>query len=174
MDFEDYQRQRFMEAWESVDIVRPVHYGLFTFGESELPYFLVCGESRHEPAAVTKGQVNVARPMIITPDRHPEFRNFFDSAEEENMAQFLLARVAHFSNLQFDNQKSRQHVEEGGMQRAVDRLNRQLDAEDEDRVAILTAPPQYGGIAVLRYAAQRVWESSADNIQELRDRGFLP
>jgi len=26
----------------------------------------------------------------------------------------------------------------------------------------------------LRYAAERVWSSASDNIQELRERGFLP
>jgi hypothetical protein len=26
----------------------------------------------------------------------------------------------------------------------------------------------------LRYAAERVWNSAPDNIQELRERGFLP
>ncbi|MEZ6113719.1 MAG: hypothetical protein R3C99_22310 [Pirellulaceae bacterium] len=54
------------------------------------------------------------------------------------------------------------------------RLNRQLDAEEEDRVAILTAPHGLAGIALMRYAAERVRESAPDNIQELRERGFLP
>jgi hypothetical protein len=56
----------------------------------------------------------------------------------------------------------------------VSRLNRHLDAEEEDRTAILTAPHGLGGIAVLKYATERVWQSSADNIKELRERGFLP
>jgi hypothetical protein len=30
-----------------------------------------------------------------------------------------------------------------------------------------------GGIAIMRYAAERVWESAPGNIQELRERGFL-
>ena len=43
MQFEDFEKeQAFREAWEEVRIARPVHYSLFTFGESVLPYFLVC------------------------------------------------------------------------------------------------------------------------------------
>ena len=53
-------------------------------------------------------------------------------------------------------------------------LHRRLDDEEEDRVAILTAPQNLAGIAVLRYAAERVLKSAPDNIQELRERGFLP
>ena len=56
----------------------------------------------------------------------------------------------------------------------VARLNRQLGREDEDRVAILTAPHGLGGVAVLRYAAERILKSAPENIQELRERGCLP
>ncbi len=43
MSFPDFDQQHeFRRAWEAVHIARPVHYSLFTFGESELPYFLVC------------------------------------------------------------------------------------------------------------------------------------
>jgi hypothetical protein len=175
--FEDFdQERRFREAWESVRIARPVHYSLFTFGESTLPYFLVMGEPQvTAPVTVTKGEVRIERPMIITPDSaSPEFQDFFESMEEEGVAQFLLSRTAQFSNLRFKNRKGSKRNVEDSLEGAVDKLNRQLDAEEEEHVAILTAPPQLGGIAVLRYAAERVWKSGPDNIQELRERGFLP
>ena len=102
MAFEDFEREsKFREMWNAVEIVRPVHYSLFTFGESSLQYFLVCGEQDFGPSvSVTRGEVSVKRPMIITRDNaRPEFRNFFDNDEEEGVADFLLARSAHFSNL---------------------------------------------------------------------------
>ena len=52
-------------------------------------------------------------------------------------------------------------------------LNRKLDAREEDQVAILSAPKELAGVAVLKYAAERVWASAPDNVQELRERGFL-
>ena len=175
MDFEDYdQEQMFRQAWEAVKIVRPVTYSLFTFGESVLPYYLVC-EDAEAAVSITQGEVRIKRPMIITPDSaRPEFQNFFDSPEEEGVVQFLLARSAQFSNLKFVNQRSAKRLVADSMQAAVDKLNRKLDAEDEDRIAILTAPSRLAGVAVLRYASERVWESAPDNIQELRERGFLP
>ena len=177
MQFEEFeQEQRFREAWSAVEIVRPVHYALFTFGESVLPYSLVCGESPGPgPVTLTRGEVRVARPMIITPENsRPEFRNFFENQQEKGVVEFLLARTAHFSSLKFDNQSGSKQVVHDGMQTVVDRLNQQLDEEEEDHVAILTAPPNLAGIAVLRYAAERVWKSGPDNVQELRERGFLP
>ena len=60
------------------------------------------------------------------------------------------------------------------MDAAVEKINRRLDEDEEDQVAILTAPENLAGIAILRYATERVFQSAPGNIQELRERGFLP
>lgn len=177
MEFHDFELHRkFRDAWEATSIARPVHYSLFTFGESVLPYFLVCDAS--QPGArvsVTKGEVRITRPTIITPDTaRPEFQNFFEDRQEEGIVEFLLARSAAFSHLKFSNERGPKRLVSDSVDETVAKLNRKLDAEDEDRVAILTAPPQFAAMAILRYAAERVWESAPENVQELRERGFLP
>lgn len=177
MSFDECEQEhRFREAWNAVQIERPVQYSLFTFGESVLPYLLVCGASPPKSTvSITRGEVKITRPTIITPDNaHPEFENFFEDADEEGFAQFLLARWAAFSHLKFDNRRGPARIVSDSVEEAVAKLNRQLDAEDEDRVAILSAPADLGSIAVLRYASERVWQSTPDNVQELRERGFLP
>jgi len=180
MDFESFeQEQRFREAWDAVTIERPVHYSLFTFGESELPYYLVCsGSEAGEKVSLTKGEVRITRPTIITPDSvHPEFRNFFedeDDEEGEEFVQFLLARTAAFSHLKVDNAAGPRQTLPDSVEEVVDRLNRQLDADEEDRVAILSAPKRLASMAVLKYTTERVMSSAPDNVQELRERGFLP
>jgi hypothetical protein len=173
---EHEQERLFRAAWEAVAIRRPVHYSLFTFGESILPYFLVL--SAPQPgatASLTQGTVRVTRPTIITPDNaRPEFDNFFEDAQDERLVQFLLARNAGFSHLKLANASGPKRITSDSVDEIVSKLNRQLDDEEEDHTAILTAPPELGGIALLRYAAERIWNSAPDNIQELRERGFLP
>jgi hypothetical protein len=168
--------RRFHEVWDAVEIVRPVSYSLFTFGSSELPYYLVCPPGRGQPlASVRKGQVNIDRPLILTPDNlHPEFRDFFEDATDEGIIDFLLARTASFSNLKLTNRSGETKLVSDSVEEIVSRLNRQLDNEEEDRVAILTAPSTLAGVAVLKYATERVLSSTPDNVQELRERGFLP
>lgn len=177
MEFNQFDReQRFRDAWEAVKIERPVHYGLFTFGESELPYFLVCDSSK--PGAlveITRGEVRVKRPTIITPgDSRPEFHNFFEDPEDEGMVQFLLAREAVFSHLTFDNHSGPTEFASDNVEESVAKLNRKLDSTGEDRVAILSSPREFAGIAVLKFATDRVVSSARDNVQELRERGMLP
>ena len=177
MDFDSYDpEEHFRTAWEAVGIERSVPYSLFTFGESELPYFLVCrADEPGKLVSLTQGEVRITRPTIITPDSaRPEFRNFFESAGEEGMVDFLMSRTAAFSYLKLDNAAGPAKILSDSVEEVVARLNRQLDAEEEDRVAILTAPKELAGVALLRYAAERVMSSAPDNVQELRERGFLP
>lgn len=177
MFFDELDRERrFREMWEAVRIERPVRYALFTFGETVLPYYLVLGaRTGRESVSITRGEVRVTRPRIITPgDCHPEFRNFFENGDDQGIVQFLLARTAAFSNLRLDNASGPSQIVSDSVEEAVARLNRRLDDEEEDRTAILSAPPSLGQIAVLRYATERVVASGPDNVQELRERGFLP
>ena len=171
----EFNEEEFYRLWSQVRIERQVNYGLFTFGDSDLPYLLVCGaRTAGGTVTVTKGEVKITRPLIITPDTvQPGFENFFESADDEQMVQFILARTAAFRHLRLANQNGRPEIVSDSVEEAVDRLNRRLDDDDEDRVAILSAPPDLGRLAVLRYAVERVVSSAPDNIQELRDRGFL-
>jgi hypothetical protein len=177
MNFEEFhQEARFRAAWEAVTIARAMKHTLFTFGESVLPYYLVCPMSpTGSPVAVTQGEVRIARPMLITPDNaRPEFRNFFENDDEEEVVSFLLARTARFSPLKFDNKSGAKRVVSETVEGMVAKLNRQLDDEEEDGMAILTAPARLGKVAVLRYATEQVLRSAPENVQELRERGFLP
>ncbi len=177
MELNDFDPEKmFYEAWQAVAIVRPVHYSLFTFGETVLPYFLICGnQAGTDPLSIRRGDIRIKRPMILTAENsEPEFQNFFENSEEEGLARFLLARTAKFSNLKFLNQSREQELVYDSMDVAVEKISRRLDDDEEDRVAILTAPENLAGMAILRYATERVFQSAPDNIQELRERGFLP
>lgn len=167
---------RFHAAWQAVSIARPVSYSLFTFGESDLPYHLVVDSDKpREPVSLTQGEIKITRPMIITPDNaRPEFEGFFEDHDFDDVVQFMLQRTAAFSNLKFDNQHGPTQIVSDSVEEVVARLNERLDAEEEDRVAILTAPYGLGGLALLRYATERVMQSAPGNIQELREKGFLP
>lgn len=177
MNFDDFeQERRFRQLWESVTIARAVPYSLFTFGSSDLPYYLIVdSEQPNHPVQLTRGTVKVTRPLIITPhNADPEFRNFFEEGETAGIIDFLISRTAAFSNLRIENELQKSDWVSDSVEDVVARLNQKLDAEDEDRIAILTAPARLGHLAVLKYTTQRMIESAPGNIQELREKGFLP
>ncbi|MES2791034.1 MAG: hypothetical protein V4719_15585 [Planctomycetota bacterium] len=175
--FDDFEEMRRLQsAWESIQIVRPVRLTLFTFGESVLEYLLVTeGEPPERMVKIRKGEVKVTRPLIIRPGSDdPEFHNFFESMQEERAIEFLISRTAAFSNLRFTNASGPERIVSDQIEEAVAKLQQQqLDAEDEDRVAIITAPASMAGMAVLKYTTERVVQSAPGNVQEMRERGFL-
>ena len=162
-----------------VSIERPVHYTLFTFGDSELEYYLVVdSEKPRDPVSVTRGQVTVTRPTILTPDSRPELFGFFeemgaDYGDVERSAMFMMSRTAAFQHLNVSNRVGRREVMSDSVDEVVDKLSARLDAEDEDRVAILSAPHGLGPIAVLKYTTEQIGRSAPGNVQELREKGFL-
>ena len=180
--FDEFEQfQRFRSTWNAVRIERAVELGLFTFGDSDLPYYLVTSSSGKDVAGnaamvkVRRGSVTVSRARIITPDTmHPELQNFFEEHEETGLIEFLMARTAAFSNLKLSNASGPEKIVTDTVEEAVTRLNRQLDDEEEDRVAILSAPAPLAGFAVFRYASERILSSAPGNIQEFRERGLLP
>ena len=176
MDLEEVaDYSRFRQAWDSVRIFRSVPYSLFTFGDSDLPYYLVCGPSAERTTALVKrGNVKIARPLIITANNAPpQFQNFFSDQEDDDLVKFLLTRLARFRNMKFDNLVESEQFVSDNVEEVASRIDRTLDEEEEDRVAILTAPAALGSVAVLRYCLERVAESAPDNLAELRERGFL-
>ena len=171
--FEQFRRLR--EAWSKVRIERPVQTGLFTFGDSDLPYFLVTSSGAEKLVRIRRGSISISRARIITLDTmHPELRNFFEEQEEAGFIEFLMSRTAAFSNLRLTNQAGPDSIVTDTIEEAVAKLNRQLDSEEEEQTAILSAPAEMAGFAVFRYASERIIASAPDNLQELRERGFLP
>ena len=173
-DFED--ELRFQELWESIRLERPVHYHLFTFGDTVLPYYFVGTPTKqNEMVSLIKGEVRVARPKIVTPDNfRPEFRNFFDEDGDQGMVNFLLSRSAAFSHMKFENNSRSEKLMSDQPEEVISKLNSQLDSEEEEETAILSAQKPLAGIALLKYTADRVLSSAPGNVQELRERGFLP
>lgn len=172
----DDSYDRFEAAWEAVRTVRGMPYTLFTFGDSDLPYYLVI-EPREPgtPVEVRHGNIRIARPLIVTAmNAEPEVRDFFEDSDDESAARFLMSRRAEFSRLRLENTSKSREMWSDSVEEVVDRLTKRLDAEEEDRMAILTAPAGLGGIALFKYALDRVMASAPGNVQELRERGLLP
>ena len=175
--FEDQERERFFHAlWESVRIEREVNFSLFTFGDSDLPYFLVTpADSESGTVAVRQGQVTISRAKILTPENmHPEFQNFFDNSDEFGAAEYMMSRTAAFSNLKLSNHQGSERIVTDTVAEAVEQLNHRLDRDEEEHTAVLSAPVGMAGFALFKYTSQRVMSSAPDNLQELRERGFFP
>ena len=96
--FDNFEQfQQFRAAWTSIRIERSVEMGLFTFGDTDLPYYLVTSSAKSQTVGIRRGSVTISRARIITPDSlHPEIRNFFEEHEDIGYIEKLLTRSAAF------------------------------------------------------------------------------
>ncbi|HBN75610.1 MAG TPA: hypothetical protein DD473_07300 [Planctomycetaceae bacterium] len=177
MDFQNFDDEMSMKrVWNSVRIARSVPYSLFTFGVSDLEYYLVLKpQAENAQVKIRKGEIKITKPLIVRPgDASLEFQDFYESEENDSLVQFLMSRTAAFSNLKLTNHAGKEEIVSDQVEEVVDRLNQKLDREDEDRIAILVAPEALAGVALIRYAAERIISSAPENLTELREKGFLP
>lgn len=171
------REEQFHRLWNAVRIERSMPYTLFTFGETALPYYLVvAAKTRGERVGVTEGEVAITRPTILTPDNfNPEFDGFFDEDDDEDeVVRVMLARGMSFPHLKFANRSAPTDLVSDSVEEAVAHLQHRVEDRDEDRKAILSAPHGLGGLALVKYAIEKSVESAPGNIQELREKGFLP
>lgn len=163
-----------------IRLARPVTRSLFTFGHSVIPYYLVFEPGRDGQSVMQFGEVKVSKPTILTPSRDPEFFGLFEQLAEESGAdladyvQFALQRTAAFDRLKVENEFSQPTKPGGGVEEVLDRINARLDDEEDEDTSVLVCPRGLGPLAVLKLTGDRIQRSAADNVQELRERGFLP
>lgn len=171
--------RQFRRLLGRIRIARPVRRSLFTFGDTDLPYLLIT-PTEDGPAELARGEVTVTRPTILTPSSRPEFFGLFEDLAAEagrdlaDFAMFALQRTAAFDRLRVSNELGLPERPGGGVEEVLARVNRRLDDEEDEDTAVLVAPRRLGPLVVLKYATERIARSGPDNVQELRERGFLP
>jgi len=177
MDFGNYlTSDRFHQAWNSVGFARRSRYSLFTFGDTDLPYYLICEPSSGTSlVSVIQGNMKISKPVVYMPgNAPPELHDFFEDESDGDLIGFLMARTDQFRNMKFDNRIGSGQLVSDSVEEIVNKLKCKLDEDEEDRVAIITSPAGMGGLAVLRYSLERIAHSAPENVAELRERGFLP
>ena len=96
-----------------------------------------------------------------------------DDADGERVVRFLMSRGVKLGELNLRHRGRDRKRLARTPEQLVRELTDRIEDED-DRTAILVAPHGLGGVALVRYAAECVMESTPGNIGELRERGFLP
>jgi hypothetical protein len=65
LPFDDFsQFQRLRKLWNSVRIERTVECGLFTFGDSDLPYYLITSSPEAQLVKIRRGNVTISRAEL--------------------------------------------------------------------------------------------------------------
>ncbi len=161
-------RDELARALSSVEVVREREHGIFTFGETKLPYYIA--SPIDEFTVIRKGYVLVKKPLIIRPSSGVEdYLSGFEADEE------TLHHMARITGLSYTFHNELESIEQGSPhpREVLDRLVRELEEKGNERTAVMLVNESIWGIAAMRYALDTSDISFNMNLKDLEERGFI-
>jgi hypothetical protein len=176
----DTDDERIRKAVEHTEILRAPRQSLYTFGTTNIYYYLVTEPAYSGPldieteTVVREGRVLAERPKIVTPyylagleGFSTDARRYFESLIEEygpNVPGLLYA---------YKNEPKELNIVSGHWQSVVDKINAEIDQRSDPLAAIIKGLDELWDVALIRFIFEMTRRSLGDNIGQLGARGLL-
>lgn len=166
----EFGRDKFKECWSKTEVVREYQRILYTFGDMELPYVFAAEHSRlKNRTVVRKGMVFVQKPHIVVPGhtRGPEFKEGFEHATAIPPEAAYLLRVMGLPYSRITNRPAAEEkIEYGRLQSVIDRLNLQMEGQDDTETGLIKGILEGADVSLMRYAVGLAIKSGPENVEE--------
>ena len=170
--------EQIREAVKQTEILRAPKQSLYSFGATNLAYYLVTepvyAEKSHPPETVIReGKVIASRPKIVTPyylsrleGFSPEARRYFESMlNEPHDASGLLYT--------YKNEPKEMNIVSGSLSAAVAKLNEDLDLRGDPMVSIIKGMDELWDVSLMKFIYEVTRTSLPDNVRQMGQRGLL-
>ena len=166
----EFDKEKFKEYWRGTEVIREYQRVLYTFGDMELPYVFAAEHSFfNDRTIVTKGVVLVQKPHILLPRYYsgPEFKEGFEHANAipPEAAYIFRAMGLPYSHITNKPVASEQ-IEYGGLQDVLDRLNREMEDQENTETGLIKGLLDGADISLMRYSVGLVIKSAPENVKE--------
>lgn len=159
-------------AHNETRIVRTRKNDLFTFGATRLPYvFLAESLLNSGDIVVRRGEVTVDRPKIMTLRDLPQFEGF-DFGDDP--VPVFMSRGIHLPAMKYENKHTSLAVEQGPMERALEKAVNLLDQESDSRSGVLIGPEDLWALSLVHYVGFMIVRSAPSNLGEYFERFGSP
>jgi hypothetical protein len=176
----DTDDERIRKAVEYTEILRAPRQSLYTFGTTNIYYYLVTEPAYSGPldieteTVVREGRVLAERPKIVTPyylagleGFSADAKRYFESLIQEygpNVPGLLYA---------YKNEPKELNIVSGHWQSVVDKINAEIDQRSDPLAAIIKGLDELWDVALIRFIFEMTRRSLGDNIGQLGARGLL-
>lgn len=165
----EISREKFREFWRRTEVIREYHRTLYTFGDAKLPY-VFAAEHPHlsDRAVVRKGFMVVQKPHILLPGYYgPQFAEGFEQVHSFPADAVYLFRAMGLPYSKISNRPAaKEQIEYGGLQRVLDKLDRQLEEQEDPETGLIKGVVEGAEVALMRYAFGLIVKSAPDNVKE--------
>ena len=172
--------ERIKYAVLATEILRAPKQSLYTFGTTNISYFLVTqpsySEAKEEGAetVVREGKVIAERPRIVTPyylsrleGFGTEARRYFESLLTEygpNMASVFYT---------YKNEPKDLNIVSDSLPAVVEKINTEIDRRGDTLSAIIRGVDTLWDVSLLKFIFELTRRSLGDNVQQMGRRGLL-
>jgi len=172
--------KRIRYAIMRTEILRPPKQSLYTFGTTNIYYYLVTEPVYSElirditETVVREGRVIAERPRIVTPYYLTHLEGFGSEARRY----FEALVKEHGSNIRglfytYKNEPKELNIVSDNLRSVVDKLNAEIDRRGDPLAAIIKGEDELWDVSLLKFIYEVTKSSLQDNLMQLGSRGLL-
>ena len=177
MDIDD---ERIRHAVRHTEILRAPKQSLYTFGMTNIYYYLVTEPAYSElvknitETVVREGKVIAERPRIVTPYYLSRVEGF--SSEARRYFEALLKEGG--SNIPglfytYSNEPKELTIVSDNLLSVVDKLNAEIDKRGNPLAAIIKGEDELWDVSLMKFIYEMTRSSLQDNLRQMGGRGLL-
>ena len=177
MDTDD---ERIRKAVEYTEILRAPRQSLYSFGTTNIHYYLVTEPAYSElvdtipETVVREGQVLAERPKIVTPYYLSGLEGF--SADAKRYFESLIHEYGPNAPgllYAYKNEPKELNIVSGHWQSVVDKISAEIDQRSDPLSAIIKGLDELWDVALIRFIFEMTRRSLSHNIGQMGARGLL-
>jgi len=176
----DINDDRIKNAVKHTEILRAPKQSLYTFGTTNLYYYLVTEPAYSElvknatETVVREGRVIAERPRIVTPYYLSSLEGF--SSEARRYFEALVKE--HGSNIPglfytYSNEPKELTIVSDNLLSVVDKLNAKIDKRGDPLAAIIKGKDELWDVSLMKFIYEVTKSSLQDNLRQMGSRGLL-
>ncbi len=171
---------RIRDAVARTEILRAPKQGLFTFGTTNIYYYLVTEPIYTEitkktgETVIREGKVIAERPRIVTPYFLTNLEGFSDNARHYfDQLIKMYGKNAPGLLYAYRNEPKQMNIVSDNIQTVIEKLNAEIDKSGDPLKAIIKGIDELWDVALFRFIFEMTNRSVGDNINQLGARGLL-
>jgi len=176
----DINDERIRDAVERTEVLRAPQQSLFTFGRTNIYYYLVTEPVYSElvsgptETVIREGRVLAEKPKIVTPHYLSGMEGFSSEARE-----YLDALIENYGPhvpgllYTYKNEPKELNIVSNDLPAVVDKLNAEIDRRGDTLSAIIKGPGELWDVSLVKFIFEMTRRSVGSNLEEMGSRGLL-
>jgi hypothetical protein len=171
---------RIREAIKNTEILRAPKQSLYTFGTTNIHYYLVTEPAYSEPAknitetVVREGKVIAEKPRIVTPHYLSRLEGFSSEARRhfETLTKEYGANMGGLFYT-YTNEPKELTIVANNLLEVVNNINAEIDKRSDPLAAIIKGQDELWDVSLLTFIHEVTRSSLQDNLSQMGSRGLL-